>query len=179
MAWQFKSVDSKKNMYVYHILGNRAYWRLYLKKINYGRTCLIHSRYLDVSFITDSEETVSSIIFLYIWEESEIWFPERWVLSQLRICKHPPPPSLRSGHLDMKDAQCVLKKMISVKFHMTPYRVWSPQAPKRAQITPQKFNSLQKWPNIQGRLELIFCTWNFCMNDFFCAILSFWDMIDF
>ena len=47
----------------------------------------------------------------------------------------------------------VIKKMMGVKF--TSYRVWAPQAPKHTQMTPQKFNFLQKWPNLQDRLELI------------------------
>ena len=35
------------------------------------------------------------------------------------------------GHLDIKDAQCV-KKMMGVKFYITSYRVWAPQAPSGA-----------------------------------------------
>ena len=31
-------------------------------------------------------------------------------LSQLRICRNPPLPLLRSGHLDIKDAQCAENK---------------------------------------------------------------------
>ena len=35
------------------------------------------------------------------------------------------PPTLRSGHLDIKDAQRS-EKMMNVKFHTTSYRVWAP-----------------------------------------------------
>ena len=49
------------------------------------------------------------------------------VVSQLRLCR-PTPSPLRSGHLEIKDAQCA-NNMRAVKFHITSYRVWAPQAP--------------------------------------------------
>ena len=75
-----------------------------------------------------------------------------------------PPSEVATGHLDIKDAQCA-KKMMDVKFRVTSYRLWAPPA-------PQKCNFLQKLLNLQRRLELIWGSF-FCVNDFFCAILSF------
>ena len=53
------------------------------------------------------------------------------------------PPHLRSGHLDVKDAQCA-KKMMGKKCRITLYRVWAPRASKRGVLGAQKFNFLQK-----------------------------------
>ena len=45
--------------------------------------------------------------------------------------KYADTPSLRSGHLNIKDAQCA-KKMMDIKFHITSYRVWVLPARKGA-----------------------------------------------
>ena len=38
------------------------------------------------------------------------YYSNKLVVSQLRICKSIPPPLLRSGHLDIKEAQCAETK---------------------------------------------------------------------
>ena len=43
---------------------------------------------------------------------------------------------------------------MGVKSYISSYRVWAPQAPKRTQAAPQKFNFFQKWTNLQGLLIL-------------------------
>ena len=63
-------------------------------------------------------------------------------------------PPLKSDHLDIIDPQWA-KKMMGVKLHTKSYRVWTPRASKGEVLGAQKFNFLQKWPNLQGRLELI------------------------
>ena len=42
-----------------------------------------------------------------------------------------PPQPIRTGHLDIKDAQWA-KKMMGAKFHITSYRVWHHGRPKGA-----------------------------------------------
>ena len=84
---------------------------------------------------------------------------------------HTPPPPLRSSHLDIKDAQWV-EKMMWLKFHIISYRVWAPQAPKHNQTAPHKFNFLQKWPILHGRLELT-CRSFFAQMIFFVWFLVF------
>ena len=71
-----------------------------------------------------------------------------------------------------------LKKMMDAKFHTTSYHVWSPRASRRGVLGTPKFNFLQNWPNFQGRLDL---TWRsfFAYMIFFCAILSYWDVVSF
>ena len=63
-------------------------------------------------------------------------------------------PSLRSSHLDIKDVQCAeTKDVLKILYH-----VISCLGAVGVQIVvfgAQKFNFLQKWPNLQGRLELI------------------------
>ena len=59
----------------------------------------------------------------------------QWFVSQLRICR---PPPLRSDHLDIKDAQYA-ELIMSVKLHITSYRVWALRAPKNSIF----FNSSQ------------------------------------
>ena len=59
------------------------------------------------------------------------------------------------NHLDIK-IRNELKKMMGVKFHITSYCVWALRTSKRGVLGTQKFNFLQKWPNLQVRLEL---TW--------------------
>ena len=61
-----------------------------------------------------------------------------------------PPPSLRSGHLDIKDAQCA-KKMMGIKFHITSYRICMLQPFKRGVLVAQKLNFIQNWSNLQGK----------------------------
>ena len=70
----------------------------------------------------------------------------------------------------------VLKITMGVKFHITSYRVWAgtqtrPDGDPKVQLS-------SKWTNLQRRLELIWRSFFACMT-FFCAILSFWDMINF
>ena len=48
---------------------------------------------------------------------------ERRVVSQLRICR-PPPPSLKSGHLDIKDAQCAETKDVLKKSYRD-FELWA------------------------------------------------------
>ena len=55
---------------------------------------------------------------------------------------HAPSSPLRSGHLDIKDAQLI--KMMVVKLHITSYRVWAPRASKRAVLGTHKLNFIQK-----------------------------------
>ena len=73
-------------------------------------------------------------------------------VSRLRICG---PPPLRSDHLDIKDdAQCAKKN----DGRETSYRVWALRPFIRCILGAQNFNFLQKWRNLQGRLELIIFT---------------------
>ena len=47
-----------------------------------------------------------------------LFFPFR-VVSQLRICRPPPPPLLRSSHLDIKDTQCAeTKDVLKIAYHI-------------------------------------------------------------
>ena len=73
----------------------------------------------------------------------------------------------------------VLKKMMGVKFNIASYRIWVPRASKRGVLGVQKFNFLHKWLNLQGWLELIWRSFFAYIHDFFCAILSFWDIVTF
>ena len=114
---------------------------------------------------------IYSNLFRYFLKVLELF--ECRALSQLRICRPPCPHSLRSSHLDIKDAQCA-KKMIGVKFDITSYRAWAPRGSKKDVLGTQKFNFFQKLTNMQGRLEYDL-TLILCINDFFCAILSFWE----
>ena len=61
------------------------------------------------------------------------------------------PSPLRSGHLDIKDAQCAENK----DGRKISYRVWVQQGLKRGVLGAQKLNFLQKWLILLGRLELI------------------------
>ena len=70
----------------------------------------------------------------------------------------------------------ILKIKLGAKFHITSYRVWALWASRWRVLSTQKLNFLQKWPNLQGRLELIWRSF-FRINDFFCVILSFWDIV--
>ena len=63
-----------------------------------------------------------------------------------------PPPPLRSGHLDIK-MRNVLKIKMGIKFHITSRL--SAAAVEKGRFGKQEFNFLQKWPNMQGILELI------------------------
>ena len=62
---------------------------------------------------------------------------------------------LRSGHLDIKDAQCAETKDVLKKL----YRAFDTWASRMGVMGAQKFNFLHKWPNLQGRLTLT-------LNDF-------------
>ena len=46
----------------------------------------------------------------------------------------PPPSEVAISTQKMRN---VLKKIIGVKFHITSYLVWAPQAPKHAQMAPR------------------------------------------
>ena len=70
----------------------------------------------------------------------------------------PPPPSphLRSGHVDIKDAQCAENKDgRKISNHIMFISRLAVRALKRGFFGTQKFNFLQKWPNLQSRLEWI------------------------
>ena len=80
----------------------------------------------------------------------------------------PPRPSEVTDHLDMKDMQCAeTKDVLKISYHV--FELW---ASKRVVMGTQKFNFLQKWPNLQGRLELISCDSYFLRYERFC-IFSF------
>ena len=64
----------------------------------------------------------------------------------------PPLPSpLRSGNLEIKDAQWAKKN----DGRNISYHIISHLGAIGAQALPQKFNFLKKWPNLKGKLELI------------------------
>ena len=72
------------------------------------------------------------------WNKS-LWsyynFSNHLTLSQLRICR---PPPLRSGHLDIRDAQCAeTKDRLKILHHFI--RVWALWASKRGVLSTQKF----------------------------------------
>ena len=81
-----------------------------------------------------------------------------------------PPPPLRSGQLDIKDAQCAENKD-GRKFHITTYRIWVPRAFKRGILGAQNLNffKVAKFAEKIG-IDLTLIS---CRNYFFCAILSF------
>ena len=79
------------------------------------------------------------------------------------------PLSLRSGHLDMEDAQCP-KKMMGVRFHTIS--CLGAADVQKGLLGAQKFNFHQKWPNLQGRLELIWRSF-FAWMTFFVRLLIF------
>ena len=84
-----------------------------------------------------------------------------------------PPLSQKCRSLQKK-MRNVLRKMMGVKFHIAYGRCGNS---KRAFWAPKKSlsSNVAKLAGYSGfDLALIFC-----MNDFYCAILSFWDMIDF
>ena len=58
-----------------------------------------------------------------------------------------PLSSLRSCHLDIKDAQCDTKKL-GVKYHFTSCRVWVLRSFKSGVLGSQQFNFFQNWPNL-------------------------------
>ena len=73
---------------------------------------------------------------------------------------------------------------MGAKFHITSYRVWVSQLPKHGKMAPQKFNFLQKWPNLQSRFG--HCKHggsncsdrSFCIHEeFFCAILLVYELL--
>ena len=78
-----------------------------------------------------------------------------WVVFQLRICR--PPPllyPLRSGHLDIKDAQCAeTKDVLKMSYHIIS-RLGIMGIQKECFRHP-KFNFFLKWPNLQGILKKI------------------------
>ena len=69
----------------------------------------------------------------------------------LRICR---PSPLRSGHLDIKDAQCDATKVARKISYYIISRLGAVGS-KRSVLGIKKFNFLQNWPNLQSRLELI------------------------
>ena len=102
------------------------------------------------------------------WRNSCNCWPD---VSQLRICR-PPPPPFRSGHLYMKDAHCAgTNEKSSFRF-----LVFELLVAKRDHHLAKKNRS--KVAKFTGKM-LIDLTMIFCIIDFFCAILSFLDMIDF
>ena len=92
----------------------------------------------------------------------------------------PPPlpiPPLRSGHLDIKDAQWAKKNDGWEISYLITWRLFATGVQKGRFGCPKIQLSLKvaKFAKQIGiDLALIFC-----MNDFFCAILSFWDIVIF
>ena len=60
------------------------------------------------------------------------------------------PPPLRSGHLNIKDAECAE----SNKKSYFRFLVFELLVVKELPIRLQKNNFFQKWPNLQGQLGL-------------------------
>ena len=83
------------------------------------------------------------------------------------------PPPLRSGHLYIKDAQFAETNEISC----IRFLVFELLSPKRLQKMRKK-NVVQKLPNLQERCGLI-RQWLSSSWVFFCATLSFRDIVDF
>ena len=80
----------------------------------------------------------------------------------------PPPPFLRSGHLDIKDAQCAETKDV-LKISHRVFELW---ASKRGVMGAQKINFSLKVAKFSGKME-INLTVIFCLNDFFVRLLIF------
>ena len=88
-------------------------------------------------------ETLSSS-YIYIYYFIHIW--TLWPVSSKDMQT---PSPLRSGHIDIKDAQCAETKYVLKK----SYRVFDLWACKSGVMGTQKLNFLQKWPNLHGRLK--------------------------
>ena len=88
-------------------------------------------------------ENISFIIFIII-----IYINDMDV-SQLRICKPTPTATLKSGHHNIKDAQCV-KKNDGRKFYITSYRVSAPRASKTNVFGAQKLKLSSKVAKFSG-----------------------------
>ena len=71
-------------------------------------------------------------------------FGSRVGVSQLRNMQNPP---LRSGHLNIKDAECAE----SNKKSYFRFLVFELLVVKELPIRLQKNNFFQKWPNLQGQ----------------------------
>ena len=62
---------------------------------------------------------------------------------------------LRSGHLDIKDAQyATYKDGRKISYHNISRLGAAGKRSKRGVVGARKFHFLKKWPNLQGRLEL-------------------------
>ena len=71
--------------------------------------------------------------------------------------------------------------MMGIKFYIISYPVWALRLFKRGILGAQKFNFLQKWPNLQGRLDwrsffawITFFLWDsyFLRYDRFCIFFT-------
>ena len=81
-----------------------------------------------------------------------------------------PLSSLRSCHLDIKDAQCATKKL-GVKYHFTSCRVWALRSFKSGVLGSQQFNFFRI-----GQICRVDRNWfgaHFLLEWFLCAILIF------
>ena len=86
-------------------------------------------------------------------------------------------PPLRSGHLCIKDAQYAqTKEKLYLRFFR--YLVFELLASKRLTKDSQKIRFSSNVAKFTGKIR-IDLTMIFRTDDFFCAILSFCDMIDF
>ena len=88
-----------------------------------------------------------------------------------------PLPPLRSGHLNVKDAQCAeTKDVLKKSYHiMSSFQVMGVQKGRFGRPKVKFSLKLAKFTGKIGIDQKII----FCIDDFFCAILSFRDMIDF
>ena len=101
-------------------------------------------------------------------------FGSRVGVSQLRIYRTPTP--LRSGHLNIKDAECAeSNKKLYFRF-----LVFELLVVKELPIRLQKNNFFQKWPNLQGQLGLNW-QWFFARIIFYVRFLVFemWSILYF
>ena len=78
---------------------------------------------------------------------------------------------LRSGYLDIKDAQCAeTKDVLKISFHIiSRLGVMGVQKERFGRLKIQFSSKVAKFSEKKG----IDLTLIFCINDFFCAILSF------
>ena len=97
---------------------------------------------------------------------------------QLRVCWTPPPPPLRSDHLDIRDAQCAENNDGCIISSYITSRLGAMGVQNRRFGRP-KIQFFPKVAKFAGKIEIDLTLIFFCIDDFFCAIYSFWDMIDF
>ena len=85
-----------------------------------------------------------------------------------------PLPPLRSGHLNIKDAECAE----SIKKSCFRFLIFELLVVKELPIWLQKNNFFQKWPNLQGQLGLNW-QWFFSLIIFYVQFLVFemWSIL--